>query len=153
MFTISKKFEFSASHALDGLPDDHPCARIHGHNYVVELVLQASVLAGPGFVRDYGELKTFKQWLDAWFDHQWLGYGTLNHYVHGNISPRVSHGVVDFNPTAENLAKYFYEYAITLYPEVVMARVSETPKTWAEYSPQNLTLEFVEDLIKERGGE
>jgi 6-pyruvoyltetrahydropterin/6-carboxytetrahydropterin synthase len=147
MFTISKKFEFSAAHALTGLPPEHQCSRVHGHNYVVELVLQAPLLAEPGFVRDYGELKTFKAWLDAWFDHRWLGHGQLDH--DGRTIP----AEVGFNPTAENLAKYFYEYAITLYPEVVMARVSETPKTWAEYSPQNLTLEFVEDLIKERGGE
>src|SRR5215468_9371730 len=34
-YTISKFFEFSAAHHLTGLPDDHPCSRVHGHNYVV----------------------------------------------------------------------------------------------------------------------
>ena len=39
MFKISKEFYFSAAHALFGLPDDHPCTRLHGHNYVVTVHL------------------------------------------------------------------------------------------------------------------
>ena len=41
MYTIAKQFTFSASHQLDHLPEDHQCARLHGHNYVVEIVLSA----------------------------------------------------------------------------------------------------------------
>ena len=41
MFTITKEFHFSASHVLDRLPSWHPCARMHGHNYVVVLELSA----------------------------------------------------------------------------------------------------------------
>ncbi|HUM68046.1 MAG TPA: 6-carboxytetrahydropterin synthase, partial [Chloroflexota bacterium] len=39
MYTISKQFHFSASHQLNGLPLEHQCARLHGHNYEVELIL------------------------------------------------------------------------------------------------------------------
>ena len=35
--------------------------------------------------------------------------------------------------SAENLAFFLYEFASRLWPEVVAVRVSETPKTWAEY--------------------
>lgn len=35
MFRITKEYHFSASHRLAHLPDDHQCARLHGHNYVV----------------------------------------------------------------------------------------------------------------------
>jgi queuosine biosynthesis protein QueD len=76
-FTISKVFEFSAAHALVALPEDHPCSRFHGHNYVVEITLTNYNLDHRGFVRDYGELKVFKQWIDDTLDHRWLGYGTL----------------------------------------------------------------------------
>lgn len=41
MLTITKGFHFSASHVLDRLPSWHPCARMHGHNYVVVLELPA----------------------------------------------------------------------------------------------------------------
>ena len=42
------------------------------------------------------------------------------------------------------MAKFIYQYAATLYPEVAMVGVSETPKTWAWYTPDNLTLEVLE---------
>ena len=41
MYTIAKQFSFSASHVIDGVPEDHPCGRLHGHNYTVEVQLAA----------------------------------------------------------------------------------------------------------------
>ena len=52
-FTVSKRFAFSASHLLDGLADGHPCARLHGHNYEVEVVAASADLDPRGFVVDY----------------------------------------------------------------------------------------------------
>ncbi|MFE2728323.1 6-pyruvoyl tetrahydropterin synthase family protein [Kitasatospora sp. NPDC059327] len=114
---ISKQFAFSASHQLAGLPERHQCGRLHGHNYVVEIELSAGreALTGPGFVRDYGDLSSFKGWIDEWLDHQHLNE------------------VVAENPTAENLAIWIYEQWIPEFPELTAVRVSETPKTWAEY--------------------
>lgn len=117
MYTIAKKFNFSASHQLTGLPDGHQCSRLHGHNYIVELVLRASKVDENGMVVDYGELKAFKEHLDAYYDHRHLN------------------DVLSFNTTAENLARHFYEWARQLFPDLVAVRVSETPKTWAEYRP------------------
>jgi 6-pyruvoyltetrahydropterin/6-carboxytetrahydropterin synthase len=53
MCTITKQFSFLASPVTDHLPDGHPCARLHGHNYVVERVLWSVKLNGDGFVRGY----------------------------------------------------------------------------------------------------
>lgn len=134
---ISKRFEFAAAHALDGLPPEHQCSRIHGHNYVVEVQLYAHVLRNPGFVRDYGELKAFKDYLDATFDHRWLGHGTvalLGGKEVGATVSGVTHPVVAFNPTAELLAEHFFQWlAANGYPEVYAVNVSETPKTEAWY--------------------
>lgn len=69
MYTIAKTFAFSASHIIAGLPPEHPCGRLHGHNYEVEVILQAVALDGVGFVRDYRELSTLKDFLDATVDH------------------------------------------------------------------------------------
>jgi 6-pyruvoyltetrahydropterin/6-carboxytetrahydropterin synthase len=117
MFTISKRFEFSASHQLAHLPEEHPCSRLHGHNYVVEVELQAELLDACGFVVDYGELKAFKEYLDTTFDH---------HHINGILSGF---------PTAENLALYFYGWCASIWPQTAAVRVSETSKTWAEYRP------------------
>jgi 6-pyruvoyltetrahydropterin/6-carboxytetrahydropterin synthase len=43
---------------------------------------------------------------------------------------------VDGPTSAENLARFLYEFARGLWPEVAAVRVSETPKTWAEYRPE-----------------
>lgn len=119
-FRIGKEFQFSASHRLDGLPDGHQCGRLHGHNYVVEIELSAATgdLDAVGFVRDYGELSPFKKWLDEEVDHRHLNDVMSNH-----------------SPTAENLARWLYEHWIPQFPELSAVKVSETPKTWAEYRP------------------
>jgi 6-pyruvoyltetrahydropterin/6-carboxytetrahydropterin synthase len=120
MYTITKQFTFSASHQLAGLPDGHPCGRVHGHNYIVEVVLQSERLNEVGFVRDYGELWKVKSYIDEGLDHRHLN----------DVLP------VGCNPTAENLAHRLFDYCILHWPEVVAVRVSETAKTWAEYRPR-----------------
>ena len=116
MYTISKQFAFSASHQLTGLPDGHPCGRLHGHNYVVELELRSPVLDTRGFVLDYGEMKPFQQYIDEKLDHRHLND-------------------ILAQPTAENLAKHLYDVAWSLWHDVaITVRVSETPKTWATFT-------------------
>lgn len=140
MYVIRKDFAFSASHQLDGLPPEHQCARLHGHNYVVTVELSARALDDTGFVLDYGLLGSFKRWLDGALDHRHLN------------------DVLTFNPTAELLAQYLADrVAMTLgvpcgappdsnapgsllgggalVPYVSGVCVSETPKTTAWYRP------------------
>lgn len=118
--TISKEFAFSSSHQLDGLPEDHPCSRLHGHNYAVKLELSGEV--DPiGFVMDYRALAPFKDYLDDTLDHRHLNE------------------VLGFQPTAENMAAHLTHMAENLLPlpdsvTVLRISVSETPKTWATAS-------------------
>jgi len=117
MYTISKRFSFDASHHLEGLPTSHKCGRVHGHTYVIELVLQSDVLIAPGFVVDYGKLVPFKEYLDAQFDHR-----DLNEVIQ------------PVQPTAENIARLCFEWCKARWPETIAVRVSETPNTLAEYT-------------------
>jgi 6-pyruvoyltetrahydropterin/6-carboxytetrahydropterin synthase len=116
MYRITKEFHFSASHQLLQLPETHPCARMHGHNYVVEVELQSETLNQYGFVRDYNELSALKEYIDDKFDHRHL-----------------NDVLGDDNVTAENIAKHFYDWCKTKWPEVTAVRVKESPKTMAEY--------------------
>lgn len=118
MYRITKEFHFSASHQLTGLPAGHQCARLHGHNYIVEIELSARTLNGDGFVRDYHELAPLKHYIDESFDHR-------------HLNDVLGHGQV----TAEYLARHFYDWCKERLPETSAVRVSETPKTWAEYRP------------------
>ena len=112
--TVSKDFPLSYSHRLTGLPDGHRCARIHGHNAVVRVELTGPV--DPlGFVIDYGDLAPLAAWLDATLDHRHLN------------------DVVDFNPTAELLAHYVYQWCAAMPWPIAAVSWSETPKTCATY--------------------
>jgi len=120
MFTITKQFAFSAAHQLTHLSPTHQCARLHGHNYRVEMVLQSELLDGAtGFVRDYGDLKPVRDFIDGELDHRFLndvqGAGIFT--------------------TAEHLALAIFTRFLPSFPELVAVRVSETPNTWAEYRP------------------
>lgn len=120
MLTIQKEFGFSASHILENLPPDHPCSRLHGHNYVVAIELRSAddELNEAGFVRDYRELDKFKRWIDETIDHRHL-----------------NEVMEDVNPSAEHLARWIFLRWRSDFPELSAVRVSETPKTWAEYRP------------------
>ncbi len=118
MFKISKEFHFSASHQLCRMPSGHQCARLHGHNYIVVVELAAAELDACGFVRDYQELAPFKQMLDDRFDHR-------------HLNEVLGHDAV----TAEFLARHFYDWCKARWTETAAVRVSETPKTWAEFRP------------------
>lgn len=126
MYRIAKMFHFSAAHQLIGLPDrqddvsgmmvEHPCTRLHGHNYAVELILSRSTLNEHGFVVDYGDLKPFQTYIDTQFDHK-----NLNDVLTGPT-------------TAEKIARHLYDVAWNLWHDVeITVRVSETLKTWAEF--------------------
>jgi 6-pyruvoyltetrahydropterin/6-carboxytetrahydropterin synthase len=127
-FTISKDFTFSAAHQLHGLSEDHPCSRMHGHNYTVCVGISATHVDDIGFVIDYRELGVIKEYIDGQLDH------------------RILNEVFTFNPTAENMAKFFYDIVMNgdvgerlgekydgLADFAVEVSVSETEKTWATY--------------------
>lgn len=118
MFRITKEFAFSASHQLCQLPADHQCARLHGHNYIVVVELAAPELNAFGFVRDYHDLAPLKRYIDDQFDHRHLN-DVLGH-----------DGV-----TSEVLARHFHDWCKAHWPETAAVKVSETPKTWAEFRP------------------
>lgn len=115
MYTITKDFHFSASHQLKGLPAAHPCMRLHGHNYIVRVVLSADTLNEHGFVVDYNDLAPLKRYIDTTLDHQHLN------------------DVLPCPTTAEHIAHHLYEWCKERWSQTLSVAVSETPKTWAMY--------------------
>jgi len=99
------------------LPENHPCSRLHGHNYIVILDLQSEHLNSIGFVVDYRSLDAAKEWIDETFDHQHIN------------------DQVPFNPSAENLAAYIYYELREEFPWLVAVTVKETNKTAARFQP------------------
>lgn len=118
-YTVSKEFHFSASHRLMGLPADHPCTRLHGHNYIVRVMVGSRHTDEVGFVVDYHDLAFVGAFLDSEWDHR--------HLNDQEVFKR-------HNPTAEVMASVLVSLvAERLVGKVDMIEVgvSETPKTWA----------------------
>lgn len=118
MYRITKRFSFSASHVLEGLGDDHPCSRLHGHNYDVEVTAESESLDERGFVVDFAELDPVKRWIDETLDHRHLN------------------DVMESQPSAEALARHVFVWCEQSLPfAVASVRVWETPTSAAEYRP------------------
>ncbi|MDR0844143.1 MAG: 6-carboxytetrahydropterin synthase [Tannerella sp.] len=117
MYKISKQFSFSASHILNLLEPSHPCARMHGHNYLITVHLKSETTDQYGFVKDYKALRIVKNFIDERLDHRHLN------------------DVVPGHPTSENIAKYLFDTFKPVIPELYAVEVSETPQTSCLYEP------------------
>lgn len=120
--TISKRFDFDAAHRLPNVPEGHKCGRMHGHTYVVELVLSGVVEPdGPdGWFIDYAEIA--KAWTP----------------MHDKLDHRVLNEIKGLeNPTTEMLCQWVWSRLITdkrigCFLEKV--RIYESSTTWCEVS-------------------
>lgn len=81
-------YEIAGAHYLE-LPYPSPCQNLHGHSWLISIHIKSDTLAPHGMILDFKHIKDYLKM----FDHK-----TLNQMT-----------VVNFNPTAENLAKHFGE--------------------------------------------
>lgn len=84
MYYISKRFEIAGAHNLK-LPYESKCSNIHGHNWIITIYCKAGTLTEYGMVIDF---KKVKELISNKLDHKYIN------------------DIVDFNPTAENMAKW-----------------------------------------------
>ncbi len=91
MYELTVRTHFDAAHSLAGYPGE--CARLHGHTFRVEVVVEGETLNAIGIVYDFKDLKKSVNSILARFDHR-----------HINEIPPFDKTI----PTAENLANYLY---------------------------------------------
>ena len=87
MYFVSKRMEIAGAHYLK-LDYESKCSNIHGHNWIVMVYCKSETLDKNGMVYDFKHIKN--KIMDQ-LDHKYLNE------------------VVDFNPTAENMAKWICE--------------------------------------------
>lgn len=93
MYELTVQRTFSAAHYLR---DYHgPCARLHGHNYRVEITVAGEKLQENGMLMDFGLLKSLCDDVLSRLDHQCLN--ELPEFAQQNV-------------TAENLAALIYQW-------------------------------------------
>lgn len=92
MYEIQVSSAFEAAHYIRGY--EGKCARLHGHNWIVESVVHGDKLDNLGMLIDFRILKAeLKKILDD-FDHRFLN--ELETFT-------------EENPTAENLARKIFQ--------------------------------------------
>jgi len=123
MFEVSVEETFAAGHALRGYRGK--CENVHGHNYRVRVTLQGEQLDSAGLLVDFVELKRTLRAIVERLDHTFLN----------DVPP-----FDKLNPSAENMARYFYEemtqgLAGDNAGRVAEVKIWETDTATAAYRP------------------
>lgn len=123
MFELTVEAGFSSGHYLRNYCGK--CENPHGHNYKVRVTLVGSELEPNGLLLDFKLLKQVMRPTIDRIDHQMLN----------ELEP-----FTVLNPSAENLAKYFYDQTGSQLAEMTHGRVRvksctiwETETTTATY--------------------
>lgn len=117
--SLTKTFRFEAAHWLPTFPQGHKCRRLHGHSFIVDVVVEGEVDPALGYLMDFGQIK---QAIDPVCNQ-------LDHYCLNDLA-----GLE--NPTAEMLAKWVYDQLKPALPLLKLIRVRETCTSEAEYRGQ-----------------
>jgi 6-pyruvoyltetrahydropterin/6-carboxytetrahydropterin synthase len=108
MFEVSVEQTFAAGHALRNYKGK--CENVHGHNYRVRITMQGDQLDSTGLLVDFLDVKSLIGAVVDYLDHQFI-----------NDLPPFD----ELNPSAENIAKYFYDRVSGGLKNDVPVRVSE----------------------------
>src|SRR5438552_17278166 len=92
MYQVTVEDSFAAGHFLRNYRGK--CENPHGHNYKVRITLRGEKLDKAGLLLDFKELKQVMKPVIERLDHQMIN----------EVEPFTT-----INPSAENLAKYFYD--------------------------------------------
>ena len=123
MFEITVQAGFSSGHFLRNYHGK--CENPHGHNYRVLVTLIGETLDHSGLLLDFKLLKQVLRPTVEYLDHQMIN----------ELEPFTT-----VNPSAENLAKYFFDKTATQLLEMTEGRVRvkdctiyETDTSFARY--------------------
>ena len=119
MYRLSIESKIYAAHQLREY--DGPCARLHGHNWKIKVEVSAKELNRVGIAIDFMDLKKIT----------WQVIGKFDHNNFNQIAPFDT-----INPTAENIARYFYDEIDKVLPagiDLIFIEIWETDKYRVSY--------------------
>lgn len=124
MYEVTVEDTFSSGHFLRNYKGK--CENPHGHNYKVRVTLRGETLDHAGLLLDFKDLKDVLRPVVSYLDHKMIN----------DLEP-----FTVLNPSAENLAKYFFDETNKFLKERSNGRVRvkditiwETDTTTASYS-------------------
>jgi len=120
IFELYIQTHISAAHSLKGYQGD--CAKIHGHNWIIDVFVRCNKLNDIGIGIDFREVKQAVKGVLSGLDHTDL-----------SAHPAFAHE----NPTSENISRYIYKaLSKKINSDVVKIskiKVSETPGAGSYY--------------------
>ena len=130
-FKVCRVIDFCYGHRL--LNYEGKCKYPHGHNGRVEIEIASERLDHRGMVVDFNDIKRVVQsWIDQELDHR-----MLLRRDDPLVKPLKELGepvyLMDENPTAENIAKLIFTYALSQGFAVTQVKLWETEHSFAIY--------------------
>jgi len=142
---VTKEVEFDAGHRV---PDHKSkCQNPHGHRYKVKVHIEGplqTVGSSNGMVLDFSDIKSMlTSRVHDWLDHGFMVYtgDSVLREAFATVMDMWKIVLVDFVPTAENLAENIYtdlsEYMakVKMAGNIIAVEVHETPTSIATYHP------------------
>jgi 6-pyruvoyltetrahydropterin/6-carboxytetrahydropterin synthase len=109
-------YHIEAARRLPNLPESHPCSRVHGHSFRIEIFVSGPVDPHTGWVIDFAELDAIFAPIKAQLDHRYLN----------DIAG------LD-NPTSERLAQWLWQKLKPALPGLSKIVVQETRQSGCVY--------------------
>ncbi len=106
MYEVTVEDDFAAGHYLRNYKGK--CENPHGHNYKVRVTLAGRDLDHAGLLLDFKDLKSVMKHVIDYLDHKMIN----------DLEP-----FTELNPSAENLAKYFFDQTNSRLRELTNGRV------------------------------
>ncbi len=106
MYEVTVEATFSSGHYLRNYHGR--CENPHGHNYRVLVTLAGEELDQTGLLLDFKELKQLLHPIAEYLDHQMIN----------ELEPFTS-----LNPSAENLARYFFDQTSERIRQITKGRI------------------------------
>lgn len=109
-------YYIEAARRLPGLPESHPCSRVHGHSFRIEIFVSGPVDPDTGWVIDFAGLDAAFAPIKAQLDHRYL-----------NDIPGLD------NPTSERMAQWVWQKLKPALPGLSKIVVQETQQSGCVY--------------------
>ena len=114
---IFSHFELQCARRLPGLPETHPCSRLHGHSFRIEVHVSGPLDPALGWVVDFADIQRAWQDIHTALDHRYLND------IEGLA-----------NPTSEHLAIWLWGRLKASLPGLSKVVVMETATSGCIYT-------------------
>lgn len=114
---IFKEFSFEAAHRLPNVPENHKCARLHGHSFQIKISIEGDVGNTTGWVMDFSDISAAFEPIRKRLDHYYLNE------IEGLE-----------NPTSETIAQWVWLKLKPSLPFLTQIEIRETCTSGCVYS-------------------